>query len=97
MKKIIVLALLFCCSAANAQVNVGEAAPEFSLPGANGDTIKLSSFRGKIVMIDFWASWCGPCRIANPHVVKLYEKYKDKGFEVLGISIDHKKRIGLKL
>jgi thiol-disulfide isomerase/thioredoxin len=48
----------------------------------------LSSFRGKYVLVDFWASWCGPCRQENPNVVKLYNKYKNKGFTVLGVSLD---------
>ncbi|MCB0854614.1 MAG: TlpA family protein disulfide reductase, partial [Bacteroidetes bacterium] len=59
---------------------IGAVAPEISLPNPEGDTLRLSDFRGKIVLIDFWASWCGPCRRENPHVKKLYEKYKDQGF-----------------
>jgi thiol-disulfide isomerase/thioredoxin len=76
----------------NAQVAIGEMAPDFSLNNTKNSTVSLSSFRGKVVMIDFWASWCGPCRIANPSVERIYQKYKAKGFEVLGISIDNKKK-----
>ena len=96
MKNVIVLALLLLSVTTNAQVKVGQSAPEISLPGTNGNIINLSSLKGKVVLIDFWASWCGPCRRANPSVVKLYEKYKDKGFEVFGVSIDSKKNGWLK-
>ncbi|MCB0839237.1 MAG: TlpA family protein disulfide reductase [Bacteroidetes bacterium] len=71
---------------------IGAVAPEISLPNPEGDTLRLSDFRGKIVLIDFWASWCGPCRRENPHVKKLYEKYKDQGFEILGVSLDRDKK-----
>jgi peroxiredoxin len=70
---------------------VGSPAPEISLPNPDGETISLSSFKGKYVMIDFWAAWCRPCRIENPNVVKMYEKYNDKGFEILGVSLDRTK------
>ena len=70
---------------------VGQIAPEISLPNPEGEVKKLSDLRGNIVMIDFWAAWCGPCRRENPNVVKVYEKYKDKGFEIYGVSLDRKK------
>lgn len=70
---------------------VGQVAPEISLPNPEGEVKKLSDLRGNIVMIDFWAAWCGPCRRENPNVVKVYEKYKDKGFEIYGVSLDRKK------
>ena len=54
----------------------------------NGETIKLSSLKGKLVLLDFWASWCKPCRMENPNVVRMYNKYKDKGFEVFSFSLD---------
>ncbi|MGB0933903.1 MAG: peroxiredoxin family protein [Lishizhenia sp.] len=63
-------------------------APEISMKDPNGKTRKLSDLRGKIVLIDFWASWCGPCRRENPNVVKMYNKYKNKGFEIFSVSLD---------
>jgi len=72
----------------NKRVGIGAQAPEFMLPDVNGNIIKLSDYRGKYVLIDFWASWCGPCRQENPYVVKAYNKYKDKNFTILGISLD---------
>jgi len=70
---------------------IGEQALDFSQADADGKNISLSSFRGKYVLVDFWASWCGPCRAENPNVVKAYDKFKSKGFEILGVSLDEKK------
>ncbi|QJD97853.1 AhpC/TSA family protein [Mucilaginibacter robiniae] len=72
-------------------VSVGQKAPEFTVGGVDGKPVKLSDYKGKYVMIDFWASWCMPCRQENPNVVKLYNQYKDKGLNILGISLDEKK------
>jgi thiol-disulfide isomerase/thioredoxin len=65
-----------------------DVAPEINLQGINGKAIKLSSLKGKVVLIDFWASWCAPCRQENPNVVRLYNQYKDKGFTVYSVSLD---------
>lgn len=67
---------------------VGKEAPDFSMPDITGKEVKLSSFRGKYVLVDFWASWCAPCRQENPNLVKAYQQFKDKNFTVLGVSLD---------
>ena len=67
----------------------GAMAPEINLATPDGGTLALSSLRGKVVLIDFWASWCGPCRKENPAVKAIYEKYKNKGFEIYGVSLDN--------
>jgi peroxiredoxin len=70
---------------------IGQPAPEIALPDTNGNVVKLSSMKGKYVLVDFWAKWCGPCRGENPNIVRVYNKYKDKGFTVFGVSLDRRK------
>jgi len=97
MKKLVVVfAIALGALPCFAQIKVGAPLPEISLPNVNDSIVNLSSFRGKVVLVDFWASWCGPCRAINPSVVRLYKKYKDRGFEVFGVSIDDKKNAWLK-
>jgi len=73
-------------------LSIGQVAPEISLPDTTGNVVKLSSLKGKYVLVDFWAKWCGPCRQENPNVVRAFQKYKDKGFTVFGVSLDRNKK-----
>ena len=98
MKKIllalpIILVGLLSCNNANVPSYEAAAAkaPDFELATPEGKLVKLSDFAGKYVLLDFWASWCPPCREENPHVVKAYERFKDKNFTVLGVSLDDSK------
>ena len=70
---------------------VGKPAPELEMPDLSGKNISLASFKGKYVLVDFWASWCGPCRMENPNVLKAFNKYKSKNFTILGVSLDKEK------
>jgi peroxiredoxin len=70
---------------------VGKTVPDLMMPDVNGKEVSISSFRGKFVLIDFWASWCGPCRMENPNVVKAYNEFKSKNFTILGVSLDKDK------
>jgi peroxiredoxin len=70
---------------------VGKSVPDLSLPDVNGKKVSISSFRGKYLLIDFWASWCGPCRMENPNVVEAYKTFKGKNFTILGVSLDKDK------
>ncbi|MFT6996335.1 MAG: peroxiredoxin [Cryomorphaceae bacterium] len=72
-------------------LNTGTLAPEIALPNPSEEIIKLSDFRGNYVLIDFWASWCKPCRMENPNVVRMYNKYANKNFEIFGVSLDRNK------
>lgn len=77
-------------------VDIGKPAPEFSMNTTEGTPIALSSFKGNFVLIDFWASWCSPCRQENPVVVESYNKYKNKGFQIFGVSLDNDKDAWIK-
>lgn len=97
MKNLFLIILILLSSVvAHAQLRIGETVPEIELIGKSDSIVKLSSFNGKVVLIDFWASWCGPCRAANPYVQKLYKKYKASGFEVFAVSLDVNKPLWLK-
>ena len=79
-----------------AQLKIGATVPEIELPNTVDSIVKLSELNGKVVLIDFWASWCAPCRAANPYIQKLYKQNKEKDFEVFAVSLDVKKEAWLK-
>jgi thiol-disulfide isomerase/thioredoxin len=70
---------------------IGKPAPEITMNGPDEKPLSLSSLKGKVVIVDFWASWCKPCRAGNPFVVSLYNRYKDKGLDIFSVSLDFKK------
>lgn len=78
------------------KLSIGATAPDFTAPTVEGDSLKLSEVKGKLTMIDFWAAWCKPCREENPNVVALYNDYHEKGFNIIGVSLDRKKEDWIK-
>jgi peroxiredoxin len=90
MKKILLITILLCAAFfVQAQPKTGASVPEIQLKDSKGNIVKLSSLKDKVILIDFWASWCGPCRRSIPHLQTLYNKYKEKGFEIYGVSVDN--------
>ncbi len=91
------LFILFgCTSNLMSQIHTGELMPDILLDNMTGSQININSMKGKVVLIDFWASWCGPCRKANKKLVKLYKDFKNNNFEIIGISLDIDRRRWLK-
>jgi peroxiredoxin len=82
-------------AASKKRLAVGNEAPEIALPNPQGDTVKLSSLRGNYVLLDFWASWCKPCRVENPNLVKAYKRHSDEKFEIYQVSLDRKRQAWL--
>lgn len=75
----------------------GQSAPDFALKSATGDNLRLSEYRGEVVMINFWATWCGPCRQEMPHLEELYNRYQRVGFNLLGVNIDDDSRRAMQM
>ncbi len=73
------------------RIEPGRSAPEFTLARRDGSLVSLADYRGKVVVLDFWASWCSPCRASFPWVREFYEEYREKGVEIIGVSIDENK------
>jgi peroxiredoxin len=104
MKRILSVFLTACClwmaAPATAQQNtdiyITDPRLQIRLPDVKGDTVSLVSQKGKVILLDFWASWCMPCRVSNRKLVKLYDKYKSKGFEIFGVSLDEDRRDWIK-
>ncbi len=87
MKGFLSAAILAVCLL-SAKAQAGEAAPDFTLRDIDGKEVKLQSFKGKVVMVNFWATWCGPCKLEMPHLDKMDREFEEKGFEVISISTD---------
>jgi peroxiredoxin len=85
-------ALAAAGSAASAAITPSAGAPDFTLPSVSGPNLRLQEQRGRVVMVNFWATWCGPCRVEMPHLSRLYDKYRGSGFVVLGVNIDEDPR-----
>lgn len=90
------LTVMTTCARSQVVPNITDSRLDFSLPDMKGDSIRLSSLKGKVFLLDFWASWCVPCRYSNKGLVKLYNKYKQNGFEILSVSLDNNKREWMK-
>ena len=92
-KPLLVIVIILFSALVKAQLpNISDPRVHIKLPTVKGDSLTLESFKGKVILLDFWASWCGPCQLANRELVKLYSKYKAKGFEIFSVSIDENKK-----
>ena len=97
MTRLMFILLLSITINAQAGVIVGSKVPGFTLQSADGGNVKLSEFRGKVVLINYWATWCGPCRQELPELDKIHKQFSAKGFTMLGINIDNKPKNAIKM
>ncbi|MFZ5538396.1 MAG: peroxiredoxin family protein [Pseudomonadota bacterium] len=88
----LVAALCLAAADAGATLTAAANAPDFTLPAIGGTNLRLQEQRGRVVMVNFWATWCGPCRVEMPHLNRLYEKYRGSGFVLFGVNIDEEPR-----
>lgn len=82
------LVAVFAARSAQAALAPSAAAPDFTLRSNAGRNLRLSEQRGQVVMVNFWATWCGPCKVEMPHLVRIYEKYRNAGFQLFGVNVD---------
>ena len=94
MRKLLLLAALAWCGVAPAAVTVQAPAPDFTLRNTEGRNLRLKEQRGQVVLVNFWASWCGPCKQEMPHLNRLHDKYRSAGFVLLGVNIDEDAQLG---
>jgi peroxiredoxin len=94
MRKLLLLAAMAWCGVAPAAVTVQTAAPDFTLRNTEGRNLRLKEQRGQVVLVNFWASWCGPCKQEMPHLNRLHDKYRSAGFVLLGVNIDEDAQLG---
>ncbi len=90
MKRLLFSLAVLLFAAASLHAQVGEQAPSFSLKNAEGKDVTLADMKGKIIILNFWATWCPPCRAEIPDFIRVYKKYQSKDVEIVGISLDHK-------
>jgi peroxiredoxin len=91
-RRLALAALAVAGGAVGAAITPSAGAPDFTLPSIDGPNLRLQEQRGRVVMVNFWATWCGPCRVEMPHLARLYDKYRGSGFVVLGVNIDEDPR-----
>ncbi len=96
-KNVVTMAVTLVFSAAVFAVDLSGPAPDFTLKSRDGKNVRLSELRGQVVMINFWASWCGPCRQEMPHLEAIHKEYVDYGFTLLGVNVDEKQESAEKL
>jgi peroxiredoxin len=94
MRKLLLLGALAWCGAAPAAVTVQAPAPDFTLRNTEGRNLRLQEQRGQVVLVNFWASWCGPCKQEMPHLNRLHDKYRSAGLVLLGVNIDEDAQLG---